>query len=113
MTNKETPEWEDRFNERFIKVDDVGIPVFNITQGSLAYIIDIIDFIRQEKELTRKEVVEELFEIKKNEWKDEIHCTCLGYAIVKISGGEDSEEGKEMEKRLLNLLTPLNKEDKK
>jgi hypothetical protein len=52
---------------------------------------------------TRNQIIEELFQIEKEKWKDCDHCTCLGYAIIQIAGGEDSEKGKEMEKRLQEL----------
>jgi len=59
--------------------------------------------IQQAVEEERARVVEELFEMEKNKWKDVEHCTCLGYAIIQVVGGEDSKEGKEMSKRLSSL----------
>lgn len=53
----------------------------------------------------RQKVLEELFEIEKEKWGDAVHCSCLGYAIVQIAGGEDSEDGKKWERRLLALNT--------
>jgi len=58
---------------------------------------------REERAKVRKEVIEEVFEVEKEKWNDAVHCTCLGYALVKLAGGEDSEGGKKMEERLLKL----------
>ena len=52
-----------------------------------------------------------LFEIEKSKWKDAEHCSCLGYVLVQLAGGEDSEGGREMEKRLLALSQELTKEN--
>lgn len=53
------------------------------------------------KDAGRTETIEELFTVEKEKWADAVHCTCLGYALIQLSGGEDSIEGQEMEKRLL------------
>ena len=58
-----------------------------------------------EKEV-REELVEQLFKVEKEKWHDAEHCTCLGYALVEVCGGEDSEDGQLMEKRLLALHSP-------
>lgn len=34
----------------------------------------------------REEIAKQFIEIEKDKWKDAEHCTCLGYAIVKIFG---------------------------
>ncbi len=56
--------------------------------------------------MEEKEIIEKLFAIEKEKWHDAVHCTCLGYALVELCGGEDSEGGKEMERRLLELQKP-------
>lgn len=53
----------------------------------------------------RESAIQELFEIERDKWSDAIHCTCMGYALVELSGGEESEGGKQMEKRLRTLPT--------
>lgn len=69
---------------------------------------EIISFIKNtiipaEVERGRRQAIEELFEIEKTKWKDAVHCTCMGYALIQLAGGEDSKGGKEMEKRLQAL----------
>lgn len=51
----------------------------------------------------REETIEDVFQIEKEKWRDAEHCTCLGYALVQLAGGEDSEGGKKMEERLSTL----------
>ena len=62
--------------------------------------------IAEAKNEERERMVEELFEIEKTKGKDAKHCTCLGYAIIQVVGGEDSKEGKEMIKRFSSLDNP-------
>lgn len=54
----------------------------------------------------RKKIIEELIQIQKERWSDAIHCTCLGFAIVQIAGGEDSKEGMAVTKRLMEINNP-------
>ena len=49
----------------------------------------------------RTDLIGELFKIESEKWRDAEHCTCLGYAIVQLAGGEDSEEGKKWQAKLL------------
>ena len=71
--------------------------------------VDLETFINQKLQQAEQrkieEIIEELFKIEKEKWNDAEHCSCLGYALIKISGGEDSQAGKEMEKRLQSLKT--------
>jgi len=34
----------------------------------------------------RERIAEELVKIEREKWKDAKHCSCLGYAIVKVFG---------------------------
>ena len=58
------------------------------------------------REEGRKKFVEELFEIQTMGGKDEIHCSCLPYALVTLSGEEGSPESDAMEARLKALRLP-------
>jgi hypothetical protein len=63
----------------------------------------------------RKDAIEDLFTIEQEKWDDAIHCTCMGYALVELSGGEDSAEGQVMQERLLEARkgdTPVSGETK-
>jgi len=65
----------------------------------------IEDWIRETLTKQEEGIIEKLFTIEKRKWNDAEHCSCLGYAIIQIAGGEESEKGKEMEERLQTLKT--------
>lgn len=72
----------------------------NVENEFVEYISKVEEDARKDE---RERVIQELFGIEKDKWNDAEHCTCLGYALVKLSGGEDSKGGQEMEKRLKGL----------
>jgi hypothetical protein len=44
-------------------------------------------------------ILEELIKIENERWEDAKHCTCLGYAIIQVAGGDDGDID-ELERRL-------------
>ncbi len=69
---------------------------------------DILERARQEGEKAgREKAIQELFAIEGDKWADALHCSCMAYALVELSGGEESEGGIEMGKRLVSLKEAL------
>lgn len=103
-----TETWEEEFIRRFTNYG-TGYHLCDQTEPG-----EVIDFIRAEIAFARQEgekaerekVIEELFEIEKNKWEDAEHCSCMGYALLVLSGGEESENGMKMQERLLALTNP-------
>ena len=108
-------EFDEKF-DHYNPIHDKGerIPVWsgadfdNIKNFILSTLDKHESHLKKEWGEERQKAIEELFEIESAKQKDVAHCSCLAYALVKLSGG-NSPAGQEMEKRLLEL-THLNKE---
>ena len=97
-------------NEKILEEFENVLAEYAVGFGKYATLKNANEFLSEKLDQARAEererVVEELFEIEKTKGKDAKHCTCLGYAIIQVVGGEDSKEGKEMIKRFSSLDNP-------
>jgi len=49
-------------------------------------------FLKQTLEAKAEEVIKFLKQVDNEKWNDAVHCTCLGYAIDYLEGGESYKE---------------------
>lgn len=52
----------------------------------------LLSYGQSEREKEKNRIAKKLVKIEKEKWKDEEHCTCLGYAIVTIFGEKYEEQ---------------------
>lgn len=94
--------------------NSIGESTLNLYLDQIAkwWIQRTTEELKLERERVREEITEQLFKIEKEKWKDAEHCTCLGYSIIEVAGGEESRGGKEMVKRLQALSDLLKDKEK-
>ena len=63
---------------------------------------EALKVVQQELTRQKEEFIAILKHIHEDKPEDEVHCTCLGYAIDILA--QDSEDGKENYRRILTLL---------
>ena len=68
------------------------------------------DILKAERKDLLKKVANKLVEIEKRKWKKEVHCTCLGYAIVEVFGEKYEKilmELKKTDKEEIKIKSPI------
>ena len=93
MDIPEVPEWIRTLEEKFAFWD---------YDDAVKFILQLLAAKEEESYARgRRDAVEELFKIEQEKWSDAVHCPCMGYALIELSGGEESEGGIEMQRRLI------------
>lgn len=93
VSTPQQSDWEKEFDEQF--------KMYTIAGGERkewSASIDIKDFITSEIEREREKIINILKVVHGEQFSDEVHCTCLAYAIDALEG--KSDESKENLKRL-------------